>query len=113
MKTYPFLPVLLCYNTIIEEGAGAIPRLFIMHLKGGRIVNARRLMYKLQTALCARGIRVRINLRQSWMERDGRSLAVTKYIVVDDDTYHTIIETYKAVEVVKALAELLVGGDDE
>ena len=76
-------------------------------------MNARRLMYKLQNALCARGIRVRINMRQSWIERDGREMAVTRYIVVDDDNHNTIIETYKAIEVVKALAELMVGGDDE
>ena len=76
-------------------------------------MNARRLMYKLQNALCARGIRVRINMRQSWIERDGREMAVTRYIVVNDDNHDTIIETYKAIEVVKALAELMVGGDDE
>lgn len=76
-------------------------------------MNARRLMYKLQSALCARGIRVRINMRQSWIERDGREMAVTRYIVVDDDNHNTVIETYKAIEVVKALAELMVGGDDE
>ena len=76
-------------------------------------MNARRLMYKLQNALCARGIRVRINMRQSWIERDGREMAVTRYIVVDDDNHNTVIETYKAIEVVKALAELMVGGDDE
>lgn len=76
-------------------------------------MNARRLMYKLQAALCARGIRVRINMRQSWIERDGNTRAITKYIVVNDDTFDTIVETYKAVEVVKALAELLVGGEDE
>lgn len=76
-------------------------------------MNARRLMYKLQNALCARGIRVRINMRQSWIERDGREMAVTRYVVVDDDNHNTVIETYKAIEVVKALAELMVGGDDE
>ena len=76
-------------------------------------MNARRLMYKLQNALCARGIRVRINMRQNWIERDGREMAVTRYVVVDNDNHNTVIETYKAIEVVKALAELMVGGDDE
>lgn len=74
-------------------------------------MNARRLMYKLQTALCAQGIRVRINLRQHWSEKAQRM--ITRYVVVNDDSHDTIIETYQAVEVVKALAELLVGGDDE
>ena len=74
-------------------------------------MNARRLMYKLQAALCAKGVCVRINLRQSWIERDGRNVAVSRYTVVGDAN-ETIIETYKAVEVVKALAELLVGGDE-
>lgn len=74
-------------------------------------MNARRLMYKLQTALCAQGIRIRINLRQHWSDKANRM--VTRYVVVNDDPYETIIETYQAVEVVKALAELLVGGDEE
>jgi hypothetical protein len=68
-------------------------------------------MYKLQTALCAQGIRIRINLRQHWSDKANRM--VTRYVVVNDDSYETIIETYQAVEVVKALAELLVGGDEE
>lgn len=76
-------------------------------------MNARRLMYKLQNALCARGHPVRINLRQSWIEREERKVAVSRYTVVDDATNKTICETYKAIEVVKALAELLVGGDEE
>jgi hypothetical protein len=70
-------------------------------------------MYKLQNALCARGVHVRINMRQSWIERDGRNFAVSRFTVVNDDTHETICETYKAIEVVKALAELLVGGDAE
>lgn len=74
-------------------------------------MNARRLMYKLQNALCAQGHRIRINLRQNWNEDANRMF--TRYIVIDDSEHKTIIETFKAIEVVKALAELLVGGDPE
>jgi hypothetical protein len=72
-------------------------------------MNARRLMYKLQNALCAKGIHVRINIRQSWSDKAERM--ISRYIIVNDDVHKTIIETYQPVEVVKALAELLVGGD--
>lgn len=72
-------------------------------------MNIRRTMYKLQTALCAQGVRVKINQRQRWSDRTEKM--VTRYIVVLDGD--TIIETYHPHEVVIALAELLTGGDDE
>ena len=74
-------------------------------------MNARRLMYKLQNALCAQNHRVRINLRQNW--NDDAKRMFTRYIVIDDSEHKTLIETFKPIEVVKVLAELLVGGDSE
>lgn len=74
-------------------------------------MNAKRLMYKLQTALCAKGVRVKINQRQHWSDYAGKM--VTRYVVQDDCGGKPIIETYKAHEVVIALAEMLNGGDAE
>ena len=42
-------------------------------------MNIKRLMYKLQTALCMRGIKTKINQRQSWSEKNERM--VTKYVI--------------------------------
>lgn len=72
-------------------------------------MNARRTMYKLQTALCAKGIRIKINQRQHWSDFSKRML--TRYIVVLDGD--TLCETYHAHEVVLALADLLSGGGNE
>lgn len=74
-------------------------------------MNTRRLMYKLQNALYAKNHPVRINLRQTWNDESKRMF--TLYIVIDDSEHKTLIETFKTIEVVKVLAELLVGGDEE
>ena len=68
-------------------------------------VNARRFMYKLQTALCANGVRVRIDQRQHWSDKAGRMLTI--YEARNDDGA-LLCKSYRAVDVVQALAELLV-----
>lgn len=74
-------------------------------------MNARKLMYKLQTALCANGVKVKINQKQHWSENQNRM--VTKYLVILDGFYNPIFESYKSFEVVKFLADMLNGGDEE
>lgn len=74
-------------------------------------MNAKRLMYKLQTALCAKGQRVKINQKQHWSESAGKM--VTKYLVILDGLYEPVFESYRPHEVVQFLANMLNGGDDE
>lgn len=69
-------------------------------------VNARRLMYKLQTALCANGERVRIDQRQHWSDNAGRMLTIYEARKEDGAL---LCKSYRAVDVVQALAELLSG----
>ena len=79
-------------------------------------MNMKRLMYKLQTALCMRGTKIKINQRQSWSEKSGRM--VTKYVILkeilDEDKqrmrYVAVLETYHMAEVVQYLAGLLDDG---
>ena len=75
-------------------------------------VNARRLMYKLQTALCANGERVRIDQRQHWSDKAGRMLTI--YEVRNEDGA-LLCKSYRAVDVVQALATILseCGGGSE
>lgn len=75
-------------------------------------VNARRLMYKLQTALCANGVRVRIDQRQHWSDKAGRMLTI--YEARNEDGA-LLCKSYRAVDIVQALAELLTecGGGSE
>lgn len=76
----------------------------------------KRTMYKLQTALCMRGERIKINQRQMWSEKNERM--VTVYMVQREKydlekqrmKYNTILESYHAVDVVKYLAKLLSDG---
>lgn len=124
-----------------KQGEGAIPRfLFLGVLHGytsrlcsGRVhlmqvagagalygevlrMNIKRLMYKLQTALCMRGEKIKINQRQSWSEKNERM--VTKYVIQKEVfdkkqqrmKYETILESYQAADVVKHLAALLDDG---
>ena len=74
-------------------------------------MNIKRLMYKLQTALCQKGRHIKINQFQSYSERADRM--VTKFVVserretprgVKKD--FVILETYRMADVVKTLAEL-------
>lgn len=79
----------------------------------------KRTMYKLQTALCMRGERIKINQRQMWSEKNERM--VTVYVIQREKydpqkqrmKYSTILESYHAADVVKFLAGLLNhdGGD--
>lgn len=79
-------------------------------------MNMKRLMYKLQTALCVRGTKIKINQRQSWSERQERM--VTKYVILKEVfdkkqqrmRYETVLETYQAADAVKYLAGLLDDG---
>ena len=75
-------------------------------------MNARRLMYKLQTALCANGVHVRIEQRQHWSDKAGRMLTI--YEARNEDGA-LLCKTYRAVDVVQALADILAeyGGDTE
>lgn len=75
--------------------------------KGVHGVNARRLMYKLQTALCANGVRVRIDQRQHWSDKAGRMLTIYE---VRKEGGALLCKSYRAVDVVQALAEQLAGG---
>ena len=63
-------------------------------------------MYKLQIALNMGGRLVKINQFQTWIEEQKRM--VTKFVIIENG--ETILETYKTVEVVKALSDML-GGD--
>lgn len=63
-------------------------------------------MYKLQMALNMGGRPVKINQFQTWIEEQKRM--VTKFVIIENG--ETILETYKTVEVVKALSDML-GGD--
>ena len=74
-------------------------------------MNMKRLMYKLQTALCAKGTLVKINQRQSWSEHTQRM--ITKYIIKEDGHRDSLFESYRIHEVVRFLADLLNGGDNE
>lgn len=77
-------------------------------------MNLRRLMFKLQTALIHQGKPVKINQSQSYFQDTGRM--VTKYMLkipnADGGKDVTILETYRAVEVVQTLADLLNGESD-
>lgn len=79
-------------------------------------MNIRRLMYRLQTALCMRGTKIKINQRQTWSEKNERM--VTKYVILKETfdkrqqrmKYETVLEGYQAADVVKYLAGLLNDG---
>lgn len=79
-------------------------------------MNMKRLMYKLQTALCMRGTKIKINQRQTWSEKHERM--VTKYVIPKETfdkkqqrmKYETVLQSYQAADVVKYLAGLLDDG---
>ena len=115
----PFSILVSCTGTPPACAAGA---LIYAGGGGGRYlwevlrVNVKRLMYKLQTALCMRGEKIKINQRQSWSEKNERM--VTKYVIQKEVfdkkqqrmKYETILESYQAADVVKHLAALLDDG---
>lgn len=77
-------------------------------------MNLKRLMYKLQTALLCKGIKVKINQFQSYSEQSKRM--ITKYVLTvpkqhgDKIKNEKLLESYRLSEVVQKLAELLRGG---
>lgn len=76
------------------------------------MANLRGIATKLQTALCQRGVYIKINQMQAYSESYERM--VTKYIMVliDKKTGKntTILETYKLIDVVQRLADMYGGG---
>lgn len=77
-------------------------------------MNLKALMYKLQTALLCKGIKVKINQFQSYSEQSKRM--ITKYVLTvpkqegDKIKNEKLLESYRLSEVVQKLAELLRGG---
>lgn len=77
-------------------------------------MNLKVLMYKLQTALLCKGIKVKINQYQSYSEQNKRM--ITKYVLTvpkqegDKIKNEKLLESYRLSEVVQKLAELLRGG---
>ncbi len=69
-------------------------------------MNLKRTIYKLQTALCCKGRKVKINQLQSWSEKHERM--VTKFVIIENG--EIILSTYQAAEAVKMLANMLGGG---
>lgn len=74
-------------------------------------MNLKVLMYKLQTALLCKGIKVKINQFQSYSEQSKRM--ITKYVLTvpkqegDKVKNEKLLESYRLSEVVQKLAELL------
>lgn len=77
-------------------------------------MNLKVLMYKMQTALLCKGVRVKINQFQSYSEQSKRM--ITKYVLTvpkqegDKVKNEKLLESYRLSEVVQKLAELLRGG---
>lgn len=74
-------------------------------------MNLRKLSNKLQTALCQKGRKIRINQFQSYSEKAGRM--VTKFVLNEKKVMKnglektiTILETYQLADVVKELARI-------
>lgn len=77
------------------------------------MANLRALAYKLQNALLANGVKIKINQMQAYSERMDRM--VTKYVVYeyrpDEKPKNvTLLETYQIADVVKLLAGLYSDG---
>ena len=76
-------------------------------------MNLKGLMYKLQTALLCKGVKVKINQFQSYSEQSKRM--TTKYVLIvpkqhgDKIENEKLLESYRLSEVVQKLAELLRG----
>ena len=77
------------------------------------MANLRALAYKLQKALLANGVKIKINQMQTYSERMDRM--VTKYVVYeyrpDEKPKNvTLLETYQIADVVKLLVGLYSDG---
>ena len=87
---------------------------FAVQKKGRHNMNLKALMYKLQTALLCKGVKVKINQFQSYSEESKRM--ITKYVLTvpkqegDKIKNEKLLESYRLSEVVQKLAELLRGG---
>ena len=79
-------------------------------------MNANAVVKKLQTALCIRGTHVRVNHYQHYSEKKGRM--VTKFVAtmkkeVEGKKKSVVIcESYRMIDIAKALASLLDGGGE-
>lgn len=80
-------------------------------------MNIKKLAYKLQTALCQKGIYIKINQYQSYSDRTKRM--VTKYVLTEKRTFEDgthkdvpILETYQMADIIKKLAELYGEAND-
>lgn len=77
------------------------------------MANLRRIASKLQTALCQKGVYIKINQVQTYSEKSERM--VTKYMLIKTEEKDgkrkstTILETYQMIDVVKCLAEIYGG----
>lgn len=73
-------------------------------------MNIRRTMYKLQSALVQKGIRIKIDQRQVWSEKHQRmntKYVLSTLVMVDGKLKtKTLLETYQPAEAVKVLADL-------
>jgi hypothetical protein len=82
--------------------------------QGGAMANLRGIAAKLQTALCHKGIYIKLNQVQAYSDKSKRM--VTKYLLIQTENIMgrnkntTILETYKLADAVKALAELYEDG---
>lgn len=78
------------------------------------MANLHGIAAKLQTALCHKGVYVKINQIQTYSEKSERM--VTKYMLIQNERIAgrnkntTILETYQLAEVVKRLADMYGGG---
>lgn len=78
------------------------------------MANLRGIAAKLQTALCHKGVYVKINQIQTYSEKSERM--VTRYMLIQTERIAgrnkntTILETYQLAEVVKCLANMYGGG---
>lgn len=79
---------------------------FDKNVGGDVFMNIKRLIFKIQLALNAQGRQVKINQLQTWSPVLKRM--VTKYVIIEDGK--TILESYKAVEIVQALAGMVESG---
>lgn len=75
------------------------------------MANLRRIASKLQTALCQKGVYIKINQVQTYSEKSERM--VTKYMLAEikdnKRKSENILETYQMIDVVKCLAEIYGG----
>ena len=78
------------------------------------MANLRGIAARLQTALCKKGIFIKINQVQTYSDKSERM--VTKYMLIRTEKVNgrnkntTILETYRLAEAVKLLADMYEDG---